>query len=237
MRRARALGSAGALALACASLACAHVYGPYPEGFRADADRRDCDAGNGVACARLGNAHVSGYGVPADNQRAKALFQRACDLGDLPGCIALAVQLEDEPDPGPQRAFDLFRSTCDRGSSMGCRFLGYCYAGVSFRCPAPRDEQRAHALFDHACAMKDVSGCETVARDFLATDRGHPPDPAAGAAYLRKACDLESGRACWDLGWMTSRGEGVPADEEEGKRLIERGCALGASGCTIPIAH
>lgn len=46
-----------------------------------------CDTGDGRGCTNLGVVYEQGTGgVPRDNTRANALYQRACELGNEAGC-------------------------------------------------------------------------------------------------------------------------------------------------------
>src|SRR5689334_1512994 len=86
----------GGLVLSCAlALGCAgRANGPYEAGHSADDDQAACDSGEAKACMRLAAAYDSGLGVGADDEKSRALFERACKLGDYEGCVSLGVQLE-----------------------------------------------------------------------------------------------------------------------------------------------
>src|SRR6188768_2975447 len=98
--------------LRCCVLGCvllpgcgARATGPYEAGHSAEGDQAACDDGKAKACMRLAAAYDSGLGVAADDEQSRALFDRACKLGDYEGCVSLGVQLEARelsiPD-GPQ---------------------------------------------------------------------------------------------------------------------------------------
>jgi TPR repeat protein len=52
----------------------------------ADLWRQACDGKVAGACYDLGVATQSGLGVTRDRERARNLYQSACDLGDKRGC-------------------------------------------------------------------------------------------------------------------------------------------------------
>lgn len=48
---------------------------------------RACDGKYVEACDELADVYAYGFGMPRDNDKAKAYWQRACDLGDKHACI------------------------------------------------------------------------------------------------------------------------------------------------------
>ena len=41
---------------------------------------------NATACFNLALCHRNGNGLPADQQKSRLIFTKACDLGDQDGC-------------------------------------------------------------------------------------------------------------------------------------------------------
>jgi hypothetical protein len=63
--------------------------------------------------------------VPQDKRRAAALFEKACEGGDAPGCYNLGVRYT-EGSGVPQdkrRAAALFEKACKGGVEQGCSAL------------------------------------------------------------------------------------------------------------------
>lgn len=50
---------------------------------------RQCDRGVQAGCVTLANAYLTGDGVPANADRARGIFDDACNWGLLPACVAL----------------------------------------------------------------------------------------------------------------------------------------------------
>lgn len=138
------------------------LRGPYQAGHAPESDQADCDAGKAPACMRLAAAYDSGRGVPADEARSQALFERACELGDYEGCVSLGVQLDarasTNPD-GPKRAVELYRKACDQNVASGCLFLGYTYSGDGGHVGAPPDPALAASHFKKACELGSSEAC------------------------------------------------------------------------------
>src|SRR5688572_2737222 len=126
--------------------ACAHR--PRASATAAPTDRagleRDCRAGLQGQCYNLGLL------VKSEPQRAKALFERACERGVPDACMHAAAMYEhgegtpkDEP-----RALRIYERICNDRSTMGCNNLGLM-VGTGRGIKA--DEARATTLFQRAC--------------------------------------------------------------------------------------
>jgi hypothetical protein len=158
----------------------------------------DCDGMNSSACADLAARYAAGSGVPKDEARAAALYDRACQGGAARGCTGLGVLHNTgggvAKDLG--RAAVLYERGCRGGDASGCNNLGTLYEFGSLG--LARDEERAAALYGEACEKGDAQGCGNVA--VLRLRR-----PLTGAAreeavsLLQGSCAKGSTRACRTL--------------------------------------
>jgi hypothetical protein len=57
----------------------------------ADFDEKACERNVAGACVNLGILYTDGKGVERDLKRTGALYRKACDLGDKPGCNYLKI--------------------------------------------------------------------------------------------------------------------------------------------------
>jgi TPR repeat protein len=99
---------------------------------------RACDAGTAESCFGLGVSFEQGRGVDKDKTRAAVLYTRACDGGDVRGCV------------------NVYTDACDGGHLEGCFRLGLLFddgRGV------PQDRARAEDLYAKACKGGEASGC------------------------------------------------------------------------------
>lgn len=101
--------------------------------------------------------------APSDEARA---HQRACDKGDMIGCIHLGILYRHGAgvEQDPRKALELFVSACEKGYSLACAFTGdmaYLGSGV-----APNDEHGA-SLMRSACNRRNEWACETLKRHRL----------------------------------------------------------------------
>ncbi|MDP2341496.1 MAG: SUMF1/EgtB/PvdO family nonheme iron enzyme [Deltaproteobacteria bacterium] len=83
--------------------------------------------------------------------------------------------------------------------------------------------QRAHALFELACANGVLLGCFNVAEGTL-QGRGTAQDDALAARLFLPLCDRGEPRSCSNLGWLKERGRGTPIDLDGAQQFYQRGC-------------
>ncbi len=126
------------------------VFAPF--GCSAESDRENCDKGDMKACAGLAASYEYGArGLPQDDHKAFALYQKACNGHLLSSCATLGSFYANGRGVPVSYAMarTMFERSCTQDESSGCNGLGVLYRdghGV------PVDLQRAHALFTRACA-------------------------------------------------------------------------------------
>jgi hypothetical protein len=74
-----------------------------------------CNAGAGVGCAAWGRSLADGWNGTVDQQQAKELFTKACDMNDGRGCASLADLTTD-----PTEASRLRAKACAQGYHEAC---------------------------------------------------------------------------------------------------------------------
>ena len=109
----------------CTDLARAYADDEYPGVDAAGATRaleQLCDRGKARACDLAGQRHVEGKGTRKDLARARALQRRACEAGDLDGCVRIGRDLVMEGGD-PVAATAVLARACDAGHQDGCAWL------------------------------------------------------------------------------------------------------------------
>jgi len=167
-----------------------------------------CDGGDNQSCVNLGGIYLNGNGVPPDPVRAARLFGQACDRGDMLGCGNLGGQ-SFYGNGIPQdfrRASSLLFRACQAGVPWACGMLGEMNAtGAGM----PVDLLRAASLYRSACSGGDKPACD------------------AALKVLTQVCDAGEEQACWQLGEMYAKGEGVTSDRQRAAALIQKSCDKG----------
>lgn len=93
-----------------------------------EAARALCE--DAATCVDYGLRAQTGWGVEQSNDRARAAYDRACDLGEGLGCTMLAeMQTGDEAQGSYARAAEAFRLACETGSPGDCYQLGFLHEG------------------------------------------------------------------------------------------------------------
>lgn len=115
-----------------------------------------------LSCHNLGALYASGDGVPKSEERALALFTKACDLGDATSChnLGVAYSLVEGATHDLPKAIQLFEKACAAGMAASCTNLGNFYLegkGVKL------DRQQAVELFKKACSGGSEKGCSRLA--------------------------------------------------------------------------
>ncbi len=129
-------------------------------------DERECQHGDGKACASMASRYREGSEVAKDPDRAAAYQRKACDFGDRASCNDLAQALAGGPKgaaPGtptdPAEAARLFERLCSRGDPVGC----YNRAVMFINGQGERQSyQAAVPWLKKACTPKYKAGCDTL---------------------------------------------------------------------------
>jgi hypothetical protein len=73
------------------------------------------------ACNYLGYLYAKGLGGTRDTEKARKVYQRACDQGTLSSCASLGSLFQDARDDDNARKY--FQKACDGGLTAGCDML------------------------------------------------------------------------------------------------------------------
>ena len=133
-----------------------------------------CAAGNADGCEQLARR------VPS---RARELHGKACDGGNLGGCLRsgeLALAAGKRADAAAR-----FTSACDLGDAASCDRAGTLTA----------DATAARALLERACDQDVAAGCAHLA-PFVAKGQGGARDWGHGLALATKSCELAHATTC-----------------------------------------
>jgi TPR repeat protein len=119
---------------------------------------------------------------------------------------------------------DVCAKECEAGSADRCRRLAATYAlGQG----APRDEARATAMYEQACAMKESAAC-VFAGQMHEYAHGVPKDDAKAARLYERACDMGWAAGCYNFAIVLEHGRGVPADRAKAGDMYQVACTAGA---------
>jgi uncharacterized protein len=117
-------------------------------------------------------------------------------------------------------ALAAYRKAADKGSSAAMVELAIMLMSAT---GGRADEPQARALLARAAAAGNPRALASLAT--LAGPSGAASDPAAARAMLTKAAEANSAEAQFQLGVMTSEGNGGPKDDAAARALFEKAAA------------
>jgi len=164
-----------------------------------------CERGLAGACGAVAD-HLIDLGPMTPE--ARALYERACKLGDSASCFALGVSADTDPNPFREREHQAARAECARGMGRGCRFLAEfdesfrqraaevllagCRDGMIYDClgiATPREPKLRDEMLRIICPVRG-DGCEQLAK--LHAADGPLPDRTAERDALEQGCQWTS---------------------------------------------
>ena len=129
---------------------------------------RDCNAGNGASCRLLAVTYEFGKSDAGRNEAlGTTYFDRACALGDAPGCVS-SGQMHEYGHGVPKdfpRAAEAYAHACTLGWQVGCANWAIMLEngrGVE------KDVAKAKGLYESACKAGAGLACDrarALARD------------------------------------------------------------------------
>jgi serine/threonine protein kinase len=80
-----------------------------------------CEGNELRGCNYLGFIYAKGLGIPADEEAAGKIYQKACDQGSLTSCASLGTMYQDAENKDEARKY--FKKACDGGLIEACDLL------------------------------------------------------------------------------------------------------------------
>jgi TPR repeat protein len=121
----------------------------------------------------------------------------------------------------------LYRRACDAADGLGCYRLGELLRSTE----DANDLQISAAFFARACRLRVIGSCQAET-DALAERASSEFDPQAFGAKFRAECERDEAGACiWLAEWLLGR-DRSPAEQDEGRALLDSLCRAGdAAAC------
>lgn len=181
--------------------------------------RQACEQNSMEGCTELGRRV---YGQK-DYTKAKKLWQRSCDGGDMRGCCSLGgLYWSGKGAPRDlKQSEQRLKQACDGRDVTCCDNLGLLYATEDIE---GKDKSDARPLFEKACTGKHPRGCYNMGLLHSKGEGGVAKDLLKAADYYKRACDADFRMACHNLGLLYQFGQGVSIDEFKALALFERAC-------------
>lgn len=181
-----------------------------------------CDGGNASACFELSELYEAGNGVAKDAARARALAEKACEVGGL-GCAKLAEDYEKGVGVKKDvaRATALYKRDCELHQGpdpyLSCAIAARrLYTGDGVR----KDVAASVGLYEAICPNGYYGACETLAaiyREGRYVPRDLEKAKQLQAFYIEVLDDQcfhsSNSDSCTELAKRYRQGRGVGKDE------------------------
>ena len=215
--------------------ACADWARTFAKGLLGDKDmglarqwaERACELENALGC-RLAGEYLDDDGLPQEERaKARAHFEKACDLGSGRGCGQLALLWSLAEDGGPQdkpKARSLYERGCDLGHGLSCRNLGVVRRkGLG----GAKDQEGARVAFQAGCDRGNLDSC-AILGDLLAQGKGGGVDKSGAREKYESACELKHGLSCLRAAQFWHDGTAGTIDFQRRNEFLTSGCDYGS---------
>jgi len=188
-------------------------YARAAEWFEAAAAQGDPAAQNGLA-----GLLAKGFGVPRDPERAFELISAAAASGtpEFVSNLATVYEFGIGTAPDPARAAALYAEAYEKGWLPAAVSLGVMLQEGN---GVPVDIPRARDLYTIAAEAGDPRAQNNLGLIYTRGAGGVETDYAKAREWLTKAAEQGMPEALRNLAVIYENGFGVPADEEQAKRL------------------
>lgn len=199
---------------------------------------RAAGRGNSLAQLRVGQAYLSGYGVPRSRAAAGEWLQRAAEAGLLEAQVVFANFLlegrlspateplgsgRESTDPDFEGALRWGLVAANRNSASGAALVAYVLTNGP---EAVRDIVQSDNWYRRAADGDSPQGWLGHGMALMREARSEE-DKAAGAAVILKAAEAGLPLALYFMGTMTQQGLGIPANEADAMNWYRQAAAAG----------
>jgi TPR repeat protein len=140
-----------------------------------------------------------------DDPRARAFYQRACDVREMEGCVLLGTCYWTGTcgvSKDTERAVELFERACNGGAMNACGQLGSCFEFGE--CGLRKNGLRAVSFYEKACVGGEMDMCNNLGVCYHKGQCGLAKDARRATALYQKACDGGYSGACHNLDLLTN---------------------------------
>lgn len=209
-----------------------------------------CSDNHAPSCETLAFLYARGRSVGQDLAQAAILYDKACALGSLDGCVAAAqlAMRNNHPDVARKN----YGLACERGAGAACargaEMADQGAGGGADPAEAKRLFSAAFAIFSTQCPAVNTA-CAHLGLLYF---KGHGVTADKNKAYQAwvQGCSAGSGDACYFQGVALEEGIGIANDKDAALAYFDRACVqydhagactthaqrLAVRGMNIPIA-
>ena len=200
-----------------------------------------CELGDQPSCVIVGHRHLQGKDLPRDQDKALALFKKACEAGIANGCFeagSVYMQIRQERGISEDKATEArinaqtwYDKACQAGNGWMCWNVSDWYLREGVLEIFPRDPARAMSMLRRGCDLGYGPSCLTLAQHMLAGKETKKDVPGA-VSLMQRACDGGRWEDCEMLGNTYRDGVGLTRNPVLAIAAYTRACELtGARAC------
>lgn len=147
-----------------------------------------CQKDFGQACYSVGLMYKNAEGVDQDLDRSASMFQKACSLNNVYGCLDACAFYKD--DAQGDKALPLCEKACELDNGAGCFNASDLYFTKH------KDIQGTLTYSKRSCDLGIGIACSNVAFLYAEGSTMLKQDIPQAVQYFKKACDLGNEQSC-----------------------------------------
>jgi TPR repeat protein len=187
--------------------------------------KQACDVGALQACHNVAVNYESGDRTTRDPDKAKLMYQHACNQGYQDSCDAIELMVRNESYRRTRAQMWQLERTCKNSKSdtQSCRDLAYMYwNGIN----VAENEDKVAFWNELGCKKGDGESCYQLAM-MLDGGTNVAVDMKRSMVLYERGCNLNSGGACFNLGVYLDAGEHLAKDPARAFASFEKSCKIG----------
>jgi TPR repeat protein len=191
--------------------------------------KESCKNGDQFACVSLGLLFEKGMGIGTNFERARQLYDAACQADFAWGCNNLANLYRRGQGVlvSLTTAVDLYKKACDSGFVLSCMDMAAHYLNGE---GVKQDHAKYLELTEFGCKRKFIYGNDPCLDIEILRALGFFVAPPQSNHHSRNtllaACKKGHGKSCYDLGIMCGNGIYGSITLEEARKWVKQPCDL-----------
>jgi uncharacterized protein len=187
--------------------------------------REACDVGELQACHNVAVNYESGDRTARDPDKAKLMYQHACNQGYQDSCEAVELMVRNESYRRTRAQMWQLERTCktSKTDTQSCRDLAYMYwNGIN----VAENEDKVAFWHELGCKKGDGESCYQLAM-MLDGGTNVAVDMKRSMMLYERGCKLNAGGACFNLGVYLEEGVHLDKDPVRAFASFEKSCKIG----------
>jgi len=180
-----------------------------------------CKNGYAKSCMKMGQMYHYGKGIKKNISKAAKQYKRVLKIDPGLGYYLLGVLEYSKKNGSNETALKYYTLACDKGCAEACSGLAYFnQKGIN----VSKDIKKSMAYEEKACA-NDRKLCLSLGDAYAKGESGVALSYAKAKKYYGLSCKGGSARACYRLGNLYYKGNGVKKSYVTAQKYYEKSCS------------